>query len=60
MLGINFSGKLDARRLMLDYAFEGHPLRKSFPCMGFEELEYSTLERWVVYNIINYRDEIDF
>lgn len=30
---------------MLDYAFEGHPLRKNFPCMGFEELAYNTRER---------------
>ena len=45
MLGINYKNKLDARRLMLDYAFEGHPLRKNFPTAGFEELEYNALER---------------
>ena len=30
---------------MLDYAFEGHPLRKNFPTIGFEELEYDAQER---------------
>jgi NADH:ubiquinone oxidoreductase subunit C len=45
LLGINFKNKPDARRLMLDYSFEGHPLRKSFPCFGFEELSYNTRER---------------
>ena len=60
MLGVNFHNKLDARRLMLDYAFEGAPLRKSFPCIGFEELEYDARERWLVYRPLKYRDEIDF
>lgn len=60
MLGINFHNKLDARRLMLDYAFEGAPLRKSFPCIGFEELEYDARERWLVYRPLKYRDEIEF
>ena len=45
LLGINFLDKLDARRLMLDYALEGHPLRKSFPSIGFEELAYDAQER---------------
>ena len=60
MLGINFMNKADARRLMLDYAFEGHPLRKNFPTIGFEELAYNAKERWVTYFPLKYRDEIDF
>lgn len=60
LLGINFLHKLDARRLMLDYAFEGHPLRKNFPTIGFEELAYDAQERWVKYSPLKYRDEIDF
>lgn len=60
LLGINFQHKMDARRLMLDYAFEGHPLRKNFPTIGFEELAYDAHERWVKYTPLKYRDEIDF
>ena len=60
LLGINFKHKIDARRLMLDYAFEGHPLRKNFPTIGFEELAYDAQERWLKYTPLKYRDEIDF
>lgn len=45
MLGINFTKKLDARRLMLDYAFDGLPLSKNFPAIGYEEIEYDARER---------------
>ncbi len=60
LLGINFLHKVDARRLMLDYAFEGHPLRKNFPAIGFEELSYSAKDRWLIYTPLRTRDEIDF
>ncbi len=59
MLGINYKNKLDARRLMLDYAFEGTPLRKNFPVMGFEEIEYNALERWIGYKNARIRDNLD-
>ena len=57
MLGINFYMKLDARRLLLDYAFEGQPLSKNFPTIGFEEIEYDAREKWLVYKPIKIRDE---
>lgn len=60
MLGINYKNKIDARRLMLDYAFEGHPLRKNFPTVGFEEIEYNALDRWLNYTKIMIRDDTNF
>lgn len=43
MFGIGFYRKVDTRRLMLDYAFEGAPLRKSFVASGYEEIEFNGL-----------------
>jgi NADH:ubiquinone oxidoreductase subunit C len=45
MLGINFFDKLDSRKLMLDYSFEGNPLLKQFSSIGYDELEYDLRER---------------
>jgi NADH-quinone oxidoreductase subunit C len=41
MFGINFSNSTDSRRILNDYGFEGHPLRKDFPLTGVMELYYS-------------------
>jgi NADH-quinone oxidoreductase subunit C len=48
MFGIKFSGHPDLRRILTDYGFEGHPLRKDFPIMGYTEVHYSEKERRVV------------
>lgn len=49
MYGIVFEGNADLRRILTDYGFEGHPLRKDFPLTGFVELRYDADQARVVY-----------
>jgi NADH-quinone oxidoreductase subunit C len=49
MFGIAFSGHPDLRRILTDYGFEGHPLRKDFPLTGFVEVRYDPDQKRVVY-----------
>jgi NADH-quinone oxidoreductase subunit C len=49
MYGILFSGHPDLRRLLTDYGFTGHPLRKDFPLTGFVETRYDDEKKRVVY-----------
>ena len=60
MFGIYVEGHPDLRRILTDYGFQGHPLRKDFPLTGFDEVSYETESRKVVYNKVkltqDYRD----
>ena len=49
LFGIVFSGQPDLRRILTDYGFEGHPLRKDFPLTGYVELRYDEDRKSVVY-----------
>ncbi len=60
MYGIEFENHPDLRRILTDYNFEGHPLRKDFPLTGFNEVRYSEKDKKVVYDSVkleqNYRN----
>ncbi len=49
MYGVLFEGNDDLRRILTDYGFRGHPLRKDFPLTGYVELRYSEEQKRVVY-----------
>ncbi|CAM3278176.1 NADH-quinone oxidoreductase subunit C [Paracoccus nototheniae] len=49
MFGILFTGHPDMRRILTDYGFSGHPLRKDFPTTGYVEVRYDDAEKRVVY-----------
>ena len=57
MFGIHFVGHPDLRRLLTDYGFEGHPLRKDFPLTGFSEVRYDDAQKRVVYEPVQLRQE---
>ena len=60
MYGVKFKNHPDLRRILTDYGFKGHPLRKDFPLTGFNEVRYSEKDKKVIYEPVkleqNYRN----
>ncbi len=57
LYGILFTGHPDLRRLLTDYGFQGHPLRKDFPLTGFLEVRYDNEQRRVIYEPVKLPQE---
>ena len=56
-LALSFMNHPDLRRIMTDYNFEGHPLRKDFPLTGHNEVRYDDIEKKVVYEKVKLSQE---
>jgi NADH:ubiquinone oxidoreductase subunit C len=60
LFGINFIGNSDMRRILTDYGFDGHPLRKDFPLSGFIEVSYSERIKNIKYSSVSFIQEFRF
>ena len=57
LFGIYFDNHPDLRRILTDYGFEGHPMRKDFPCYGFIELRYDESKKRIVVEPVSLSQE---
>ncbi|MBV8917340.1 NADH-quinone oxidoreductase subunit C [Bradyrhizobium sp.] len=57
LYGVIFTGHPDMRRILTDYGFDGHPLRKDFPLTGFVEVRYDGQEKRVLYEPVRLNQE---
>jgi NADH-quinone oxidoreductase subunit C len=57
LFGIHFAGNPDLRRILTDYGFEGHPMRKDFPLTGYVEVRYDEEQKRVVYEPVRLQQE---
>jgi NADH/F420H2 dehydrogenase subunit C len=60
MYGIHFKNHPDMRRILTDYGFEGHPLRKDFPLTGYSEVRYDDTQKRVITEPLEFNQEFRF
>ena len=58
LFGVLFSGNTDLRRILTDYGFKGHPLRKDFPLTGYTEVRYSEEAKRVIYEPVKLQQDL--